>query len=96
MRDRSYHVYILTNRRHGTLYAGVTNDLPRRTYERRIGLAGKFTRKYNCHRLVWFETPSDIRAAITREKRIKNWNRAWKIELIEAKNPAWTDLSTTF
>ena len=95
MRDHGYHVYILANRRHGTLYTGITNDLPRRTDAHRIGVARKFTRKYNCHRLVWFETHTDIRAAITREKRIKKWNRAWKIELIEALNPAWTDLSIT-
>lgn len=92
MRDHNYYTYILTNRPNGTLYTGVTNDLCRRVYEHRDGRADGFTRRYNLHRLVWFEHHTDIRAAILREKRIKKWNRAWKIEMIETLNPGWGDL----
>jgi putative endonuclease len=92
MRDHNYYTYILTNRPSGTLYTGVTNDLRRRVAEHRDGRAESFTRRYNLHRLVWFEHHTDIREAILREKRIKKWNRAWKIELIETLNPAWRDL----
>ena len=95
MRDHSYATYILTNRANGVLYTGVTNDLTRRLAEHRAGRAGSFTRRYNCHQLVWFETHTDIQVAILREKRIKKWNRAWKIELIETNNPDWTDLALT-
>ncbi len=94
MRDHSYFTYILTNRPNGTLYAGVTNNLERRVVEHRQGRADRFTRRYNLHRLVWFEPHTDIREAILREKRIKKWNRAWKVEMIEAMNPDWRDLAT--
>jgi putative endonuclease len=86
---RSYWVYILASKIGGTLYVGVTNDLVRRTFEHREGLAESFTRKYKVHRLVYFEQHSDIEAAIQREKRIKKWNRDWKIRLIEETNPNW-------
>jgi len=94
MRHHQYFVYILASRPHGVLYTGVTNDLPRRLAEHREGRADGFTRRYGCKTPVWFELHSDIREAITREKRIKKWNRAWKIEMIEATNPDWRDLST--
>ena len=90
--ERSYWVYILASRIGGTLYIGVTNNLVRRVYEHRNGLADGFTKKYQVHRLVYFEQYSDIEAAITREKRLKRWNRAWKIQLIEELNPNWGDL----
>ena len=90
--ERSYWVYILASRIGGTLYIGVTNNLVRRVYEHRNGLAHGFTKKYQVHRLVYFEQYSDIEAAITREKRLKRWNRAWKIQLIEELNPNWDDL----
>jgi len=90
--ERSYWVYILASRIGGTLYIGVTNNLVRRVYEHRNGLADGFTKKYQVHRLVYFEQYSDIEAAITREKRLKRWNRAWKIQLIEELNPNWDDL----
>ncbi len=95
MRDHHYYTYVLTNRPSGTLYTGVTNNLVRRLAEHRAGHADGFTRRYNLHRLVWFEHHTDIREAILREKRIKKWNRAWKIEMIEAMNPDWRDLSLT-
>lgn len=88
-----YATYILTNRTRRVLYTGVTNDLPRRVVEHRTGAAAKFTRKYNLHRLVWFEIHDDVGQAIVREKRIKGWNRAWKLDLIEGANPAWRDLA---
>jgi putative endonuclease len=90
--ERSYWVYILASRIGGTLYIGVTNDLIRRVYEHRMGLADGFTKKYGVHRLVYFEQYSDIEAAIVREKRLKKWNRAWKIRCIEERNPNWDDL----
>ncbi|MES2915675.1 MAG: GIY-YIG nuclease family protein [Pseudomonadota bacterium] len=93
MRDYSYFVYLLASRRNGTLYCGVTNNLLRRVAEHREGRAESFTRRYGVTRLVWFETHSEIAEAILREKRIKGWNRAWKIAMIEAKNPAWRDLA---
>jgi putative endonuclease len=90
--ERSYWVYILASRISGTLYVGVTNNLVRRIYEHRNGLVDGFTKKYHVHRLVYFEQYSDIETAITREKRLKRWNRAWKIQLIEELNPNWDDL----
>ena len=89
---RTYFVYIITNRRHGTVYTGVTNDLVRRTYEHREGVHDGFTRKWGCKRLVWFEPHDDIEEAILREKRIKKWLRPFKDELIEQTNPEWRDL----
>jgi putative endonuclease len=85
-------VYILASRIGGTLYIGVTNDLVRRVYEHREGLAEGFTKKYGVHRLVYFEQFDDVENAIRREKRLKSWNRAWKIRLIEETNPHWIDL----
>jgi putative endonuclease len=90
--ERRYWVYILASRIGGTLYIGVTRDLTGRVYEHKMGLADGFTKKYGVHRLVYFEQYSDIEAAIVREKRLKKWNRSWKIQLIEEKNPNWDDL----
>ena len=91
----TYYVYILTSRRNGTLYIGVTNNLARRTYEHRENLVEGFTKKYGVHRLVYFEEHADIRAAIQREKNMKHWKRSWKIALIEEDNPDWLDLYET-
>jgi putative endonuclease len=85
-------VYIMTNRRHGTLYVGVTSDLVRRVYEHREGLLEGFTRRYGLKRLVYYEHHDDIRTALQREKTIKHWPRAWKVRLIHELNPEWTDL----
>jgi putative endonuclease len=90
--DRSYWVYILASRIGGTLYIGVTNDLVRRVYEHRTNAVPGFTSKYGVHRLVYYEQFGDIELAIRREKRLKKWNRAWKIRLIEASNLDWHDL----
>ncbi len=89
------YVYILAGRRHGTLYTGVTSDLPKRIWEHRIGAVPGFTRRYRVKRLVWFEAHDDIESAIARERRIKEWRRDWKIELIERDNPNWNDLAVT-
>ena len=85
-------VYFLTNRRDGTLYIGVTNDLLRRIWEHRNGTSDGFTRRYYLKRLVYFECHDDIRTAIQRETSIKRWPRAWKINLITKDNPEWNDL----
>ena len=90
---KQYYVYILASRRNGTLYVGVTNDLLRRMYEHRHGLVPGFTKKYGVHILVYYEETPDVKAAIAREKQIKKWNRAWKLEIIESMNPDWNDLS---
>lgn len=88
----TYYVYILASRPNGTLYVGVTNNLPLRAYQHREGHAEGFTKRYGVHKLVYFETFSDIRAAIQREKRVKRWRRKWKLALIEENNPTWRDL----
>jgi putative endonuclease len=85
-------VYLMTNRKNGILYTGVTTDLPKRGYEHRNGLIAGFTKRYGLKTLVWFETHDDIRAAIQREKTMKHWPRAWKVRLINAANPEWRDL----
>ena len=85
-------VYIVASKPNGTLYTGVTSDLVKRVYEHKDGLADGFTKKYDVHRLVYFEMHEDMNAAIAREKQIKKWDRAWKLELIEKGNPAWKDL----
>jgi putative endonuclease len=92
MREHLYFVYILASHRNGTLYVGVTNDVLRRVREHKTDLIEGFTKKYGIHRLVWFETHNDIHTAIAREKRLKRWNRAWKLKLIEKENSGWNDL----
>ncbi|WP_417307798.1 GIY-YIG nuclease family protein [Devosia sp.] len=90
--EKTYQVYIVTNRKHGTLYTGVTNDLVRRAYEHREGVIAGFSKTHGCTRLVWFETHTDIDAAIAHEKRLKRWRRAFKEALIAERNPEWRDL----
>jgi len=85
-------VYIMTNRPHGTLYTGVTADLARRAFQHRTGDGAAFTSRHGITRLVYAERHEDILAAITREKRIKEWPRAWKVRLIHRDNPEWDDL----
>jgi putative endonuclease len=84
-------VYILASRRNGTLYTGVTSDLRRRVWAHKQDALEGFTKRYGVHRLVYYEAHDDIRDAIQREKRIKTWNRQWKLELIEKDNPNWRD-----
>jgi putative endonuclease len=89
-------VYIMASRRNGTLYLGVTGNLPQRAYEHREGLVDGFSRKHGCAQLVWFEQHSEMGAAIAREKTLKKWRRAWKLALIEKDNPQWRDLYADF
>jgi putative endonuclease len=86
-------VYLVASKRNGTLYTGVTSNLLARIHQHREGADRGFTRKYGVKLLVWFEQHPTMESAITREKRIKKWNRAWKLELIEAANPDWRDLA---
>jgi len=88
----TYFVYILASRQHGTLYTGVTNDLARRIHEHRNGAARSFSRQYRVSRLVYYEAFDDPESAIAREKNLKRWRRAWKIQAIEKTNPRWRDL----
>jgi putative endonuclease len=85
-------VYIMTNRPNGTLYVGVTNNLPRRIWEHREGLVVGFTKRYGLKRLVFFERHEHIVSAIQREQNIKHWPRRWKLRVISAQNPKWADL----
>ena len=93
MEEKQYCVYILASKTYGTLYTGVTSNLVQRIYQHKEGLAEGFTKKYKVHRLVYYEVHLDVYEAITREKRIKKWNRQWKINLIQQSNPQWLDLS---
>ena len=88
-----YFVYILSNWNDSVLYIGVTGNLERRLYEHRNGLTDGFTKRYNVHKLVYFEDTSDVYSAISREKQLKSWGRKKKVELIEKHNPEWVDLS---
>jgi putative endonuclease len=87
-----YYVYLLASRKKGTLYLGVTRDLVRRIYEHKQKIVPGFTERYDVHRLVWFECFDDPSNAITREKEIKKWRRAWKVDLIQKTNIEWRDL----
>jgi putative endonuclease len=89
---KQFCVYILCNKRNGTLYTGVTSDLLKRVYEHKNNLVDGFTKKYGIHKLVWFEMHENAGQAIIREKQIKKWNRKWKLDLIETCNPHWKDL----
>ena len=90
---KNYYVYIMASKRNGTLYIGVTNDIVRRVAEHKQGLLEGFTKQYGVHLLVHLEWFFDIRDAIQREKQLKKWNRQWKLNLIEKRNPNWIDLS---
>ena len=88
-------VYILASERNGTLYIGVTSNLVQRIWQHKSDLVEGFTEKYGVHSLVYFELLDDMFQAITREKQLKKWNRAWKLALIEKQNPTWQDLWPT-
>jgi putative endonuclease len=88
-------VYILANKRNGTLYVGVTSDLVKRIWEHKNNMVEGFTKQYNVHQLVWYELHESMESAIMREKRLKDWKRVWKLELIESKNSDWLDLFNT-
>ena len=90
--SKQYYVYILTSQKNGTLYIGVTSNLSKRIWEHKNDLVEGFTKKYKVHNLVYFEVAESMHSAIQREKQMKKWNRAWKVELIEKMNPQWNDL----
>jgi len=88
----SFFVYLLANRRNGTLYVGMTDNLVKRIWQHRNGAMGGFTKRYDVKTLVWLEGHETRESAFVREHQIKKWNRAWKLELIEKQNPLWRDL----
>ncbi|MBX3037502.1 MAG: GIY-YIG nuclease family protein [Anaerolineales bacterium] len=90
--EKQYCVYIMTNAHHTVLYTGVTNNLARRVYEHKNGLGSTFVKKYNVHKLVYYEIGNDINATIAREKQIKGGSRKKKLDLINSLNPEWKDL----
>ncbi len=93
--DRQPAVYILANKRNGTLYVGVTSDLIKRIWQHRNNVVQGFTKRYSVHQLVYYELHDTMESAITKEKMLKNWKRAWKLQLIERSNPNWQDLYRT-
>lgn len=95
MNENCYFVYILAAARNSTFYVGVTNNLPRRVWEHKNNVANGFTKKYKIHCLVYYETHADVQHALKREKSIKRWSRAMKMEAIERMNPEWDDLYDT-
>jgi len=94
--ERCYYVYVLASRRNGTLYVGVTNNLAKRVWQHREGTASSFTKRYGVTQLVYFERYGQVVDAISREKRLKRWRRAWKLALIEQMNPTWRDFYETW
>jgi putative endonuclease len=93
--DKQPAVYILASKRNGTLYVGVTSDLIKRIWEHKNGMVDGFSKRYGVQSLVWYELHATMESAITREKRLKDWKRVWKLELIESANPNWLDLYDT-
>jgi putative endonuclease len=94
--ERDPAVYIMASGFHGTVYTGVTSNLLQRIHQHRTAALAGFTAEYGCKRLVWFEMCGTMEAAIGREKRLKDWHRAWKVTLIEKENPIWRDLAEDF
>jgi putative endonuclease len=92
MSDKAFCVHVLASKRNGTLYVGVTSDLVKRIWQHKNDVEEGFTKKYRVHTLVWFEQHGNSESALTREKQIKEWQRKWKLELIESSNPTWRDL----
>jgi len=86
-----YFVYLITNKKYGTIYAGVTSDLVKRIYQHKSGFVEGFSKRHDLKLLVWYEVHEDVNAAIAREKLIKKWHRDWKINLIQEDNPEWND-----
>ena len=89
---KQFYVYILASKRNGTLYTGVTSNLIKRIWQHKNELLEGFSKKYNVKNLVYYEVHNNVGSALTREKQIKKWRRAWKLRLIEEKNPEWKDL----
>ena len=92
MIQKQAYVYIMANKRNGTIYIGVTSNLPTRVWQHKNNIMESFTKKYSTHNLVYFEQHQNMRSAIDREKQIKKWKRKWKLELIQEENPNWKDL----
>lgn len=92
MNDKKFYVYILTNRMYGTLYVGVTSDLSKRIWEHKNKVVEGFSKKYGLTILVYYEVHENAESAIKREKRLKKWDRKWKIDAIQKQNPEWRDL----
>lgn len=92
--DHQYYLYILSNKKNGTLYIGMTNDLERRIFEHKKKLVEGFTKTYSLEKLIYFEQYQYVNDAIKREKQLKNWNRQWKIDLIEKENFNWNDIAS--
>ena len=92
-KEKYYYVYILASKRNGTLYIGITNNIEARTLQHKEGAGSLFTKKYHVHILVYYELFHYVDGAISREKNLKKWKRAWKLDLIEKNNPDWNDLS---
>jgi putative endonuclease len=90
-----FYVYMLASRLNGTIYVGMTNDLLKRVWEHKVKAVSGFTAKYDVDRLVWYEQHHSLESAFARERQVKEWKRAWKIQLIEADNPQWVDLYTS-
>ena len=90
--DKDFYVYIMASKKNGTLYIGVTSDLVKRVWEHKYSSVDGFTQNHSVHNLVYFEQFTDAMSAIAREKRLKAWNRSWKLDLIEKDNPFWCDL----
>ena len=90
--SKAFYVYMLASDRNGTLYVGVTSDIVKRVWQHKEGFVEGFTKEYGIKQLVWYEQHDSAEAAITREKQLKKWNRAWKVELIQTMNPYWNDL----
>ena len=93
--EKQFYVYILASQRNGTIYTGVTSNLLQRVWQHKEKFVGGFTKEHGVDKLVWYEQHETAESAITREKRIKKWNRDWKLKLIEEKNPYWNDLYPT-
>ncbi|HHF3094327.1 TPA: GIY-YIG nuclease family protein [Vibrio diabolicus] len=96
MIDRTPCVYILTSNNNVVLYTGVTSQMPQRIWQHKNGVVEGFTKKYNVHKLVYFELFDDMATAITREKQLKQWKRKWKLDLVRETNPNFLDLSTEY
>ena len=92
---KKYWVYIICSQKRGTLYIGVTNDIANRIYQHKQRMADGFSKRYSIHKLVYAEEFNNVNEAIHREKILKKWNRAWKIDLIEKQNPEWIDFYDT-
>ncbi|HEY4142881.1 MAG TPA: GIY-YIG nuclease family protein [Pseudolabrys sp.] len=89
----AFYVYMLANKRNGTLYVGLTDDLVKRVWQHQNGVTKGFTQRYGIKMLVWYETHESRESAFLRERQMKKWNRVWKLELIEKANPSWRDLA---